>query len=558
MGTYLNPGKQNYETAVNSEIYIDKTEMIRFLNSVVNTQQRFVSVSRPRRFGKTMAADMICAYYDRKADSRELFSKRKLSKTSPIKKGDNEIAWDGHLGGFDVIRLVMTQFFKSGITVYDSIKKLQKLVVRDLKKAYPDVDYFDDCDLIQSMEDVSSEKGTQFVIVIDEWDAIFRACKEDKEGQTKYLDFLRDLLKDKSYIALAYMTGILPIKKYGQHSALNMFTEYSMMFPRQLATYTGFTEDEVLMECNRYGRDFESVKNWYNGYEVSDVIPPDPGYQEQKESGKPLKAVRYSLYSPLSVVEAMTTGIIKNYWNKTETYEALADYIRRDYDGLKDAVALLMDGGKLVIDTSTYQNDMTTFNGRDDILSLLIHLGYLGFDDETSEVFIPNREILDEFKTSTKSKEWTDTFESFRLSQELLKATWNKDAKKIAEIIEKMHDKADNKTYNDEAALDYAIRMAYYSAQKYYTILPETDTGKGYADLILIPSPKYPDKPALVIELKYNKDAEGAIAQIKRRDYPERLEHYNGNIILVGINYDKDIPNDDPKFKHHTCVLEDA
>ena len=271
-----------------------------------------------------------------------------------------------------------------------------------------------------------------------------------------------------------------------------------------------------------------------------------------------MKAVRYSLYSPLSVVEAMTTGVIKDYWNKTETYEALADYIRRDYDGLKDAVALLMDGGKLVIDTSTYQNDMTTFNGRDDILSLLIHLGYLGFDDETSEVFIPNREILDEFKTSTKSKEWTDTFESFRLSQELLKATWNRDAERIAEIIEKMHDKADNKTYNDESALSYAIRMAYYSAQKYYTILPETDTGKGYADLILIPSPKYPDKPALVIELKYNKDAEGAIAQIKRRDYPERLEHYKGNILLVGINYDKEIPNNDPEFKQHTCVLEDA
>ena len=557
MGTYLNPGKASYEEAVNSEIFIDKTEMIQCLNSLVNTKQKYISVSRPRRFGKTIAADMICAYYDREAESLELFKKRKIAETAPVKTGHNEIAWDSFLGRFNVIRLVMTEFINSERNVDTGLKLIRTRILDELSEEYPDVKYDPD-DLVYSMDRFYRKSKVSFVIVIDEWDAVFRIWKSDVNGQTKYLDFLRDLLKDKPYVALAYMTGILPIKKYGQHSALNMFTEYSMMFPRQLAKYTGFTEDEVANECYRYGRDFESVKNWYNGYEVSDIIPPDPGHKEQTETGRPLKAVRYSLYSPLSVVEAMTTGVIKNYWNKTETYEALADYIRRDYDGLKDAVALLMDGGKLVIDTSTYQNDMTTFNGRDDILSLLIHLGYLGFDDETSEVFIPNREILDEFKTSTKSKEWTDTFESFRLSQELLKATWNRDAERIAEIIEKMHDKADNKTYNDEAALDYAIRMAYYSAQKYYTILPETDTGKGYADLILIPSPKYPDKPALVIELKYNKNADGAIAQIKQKNYPDRLEHYKGNILLVGINYDKEIPNNDPEFKHHTCVLENA
>ena len=267
---------------------------------------------------------------------------------------------------------------------------------------------------------------------------------------------------------------------------------------------------------------------------------------------------RYDLYCPLSVVNAVRTGKIQNYWNKTETYEALAEYIRMDYDGLKESVALLMNGGKLHVDTSGYQNDMTTFTCRDDVLSLLVHLGYLGYDDETSEVFIPNKEILDEFRTSTRSSEWLDTFESFRISQELLKATWNKDTEKVAELIEKAHNKADNKTYNDEAALSYAIRFAYYAAQKYYTILPEADTGKGYADLILLPSPEYADKPALVIELKYNKDASGAVEQIKLRDYPDRLEHYKGNILLVGINYDKDIPNTDPKYKHHSCIIEDA
>ena len=558
MGTYINPGKENFEMAVNSEIFVDKTEMIRYLNSVVNTQKRFISVSRPRRFGKTMAADMICAYYDREADSRELFSELKISATDSIQTEKSTLNWDAYLGHFDVIRIVMTKFFKNGITADNALEKMQKLIVRDLKKVYPDVDYFDDCDLLQSIEDVCTEKNTKFVIVIDEWDAIFRVKQNDKSGQEMYLDFLRDLLKDNKDIALAYMTGILPIKKYGQHSALNMFDEYSMMNPMQLAPYTGFLTEEVLELAKKYGRNFENIKEWYDGYHLSDIIPPDPDHQILNATGKSPEANRFEIYSPLSVVKSVSTGKTANYWNKTETYEALAEYIRRDYDGLKDSVALLMDGGRLTIDTSTYQNDMTTFNGRDDILSLLVHLGYLGFDDETNEVFIPNKEILDEFRASTKSDEWKDIFESFHISQELLKATWNRDSGKTAELMEKFHDKADNKTYNDEAALSYAIRLAYYAAQKYYTILPETDTGKGYADLILIPSPKYPDKPALVIELKYNKDADGAIAQIKQKNYPDRLEHYKGNILLVGINYYRDIPSDDPDFKHHTCVMEDA
>ena len=238
---------------------------------------------------------------------------------------------------------------------------------------------------------------------------LFRDDKSDKNCQTEYLDFLRDLLKDKSYIALAYMTGILPIKKYGKHSALNMFTEYSMMFPRQLARFTGFTESEVDDLCFRYGRNHERIRDWYDGYEVSDIVPRDPEHRGLIATGEEPKGKKYHLYSPLSVVEAVSTGVLKDYWNKTETYEALADYIRRDYDGLKEAVTLLMNGARLRIDTATYQNDMTTFTGKDDVLSLLVHLGYLGYDDETSEVFIPNDEILDEFKTSTKDSEWVDS-----------------------------------------------------------------------------------------------------------------------------------------------------
>lgn len=555
MGQYLNPGKMSYQMAVNSDIFVDKTQMILFLNGLVNTQQRYVSVSRPRRFGKTMAADMICAYYDREADSRELFEALKVSESDT---GIGKKSWDDFLGAFDVIRIVMTTFTRNKKTFDEALDAMQKLVSREIKKKYPDVDYFDDKDLIQMIEDVYAENGQQFVIVIDEWDAVFREFPSDKEGQKNYLDFLRDLFKDKSYIALAYMTGILPIKKYGKHSALNMFTEYSMMFPRQLARYTGFTEEEVSGLCKSYGRDFDTIKSWYNGYEVSDIIPPDPNYQELKTTGKSPEGTRYCLYSPLSVVEAVSTGVIKDYWNKTETYEALSDYIIKDYDGLKEAVTLLMDGARIHIDTSTYQNDMTTFTGKDDVLSLLIHLGYLGYDDVAGEIYIPNKEILDEFKTSTKGSEWVESFKAFDISQELLEATWAKNCDKVAEILEKAHDLTGNKTYNDEAALSYAVQYAYYAAQKYYTTILELDSGKGYADIVFIPSPKFSDKPAMVIELKYNKDADTALSQIKNRNYPDRLEHYKGNILLVGIDYDKDVSSTNQEYKHHKCVIEMA
>lgn len=555
MGQYLNPGKMSYQMAVNSDIFVDKTQMILFLNGLVNTQQRYVSVSRPRRFGKTMAADMICAYYDREADSRELFEALKVSGSDT---GIGKKSWDDFLGAFDVIRIVMTTFTRNKKTFDEALDAMQKLVSREIKKKYPDVDYFDDKDLIQMIEDVYAENGQQFVIVIDEWDAVFREFPSDKEGQKNYLDFLRDLFKDKSYIALAYMTGILPIKKYGKHSALNMFTEYSMMFPRQLARYTGFTEEEVSGLCKSYGRDFDTIKSWYDGYEVSDIIPPDPNYQELKATGKSPEGTRYCLYSPLSVVEAVGTGVIKDYWNKTETYEALSDYIIKDYDGLKEDVTLLMDGARIHIDTSTYQNDMTTFTGKDDVLSLLIHLGYLGYDDVAGEIYIPNKEILDEFKTSTKGSEWTDSFKAFDISQELLEATWAKNCDKVAEILEKAHDLTGNKTYNDEAALSYAVQYAYYAAQKYYTTILELDSGKGYADIVFIPSPKFSDKPAMVIELKYNKDADTALSQIKNRNYPDRLEHYKGNILLVGIDYDKDVLSTNKEYKHHKCVIEMA
>lgn len=477
MGIYLNPGNTRYQMAVNSEIFIDKSKMISYLNSVVNTNQRFVSVSRPRRFGKTMAADMVCAYYDHEAESRPLFEKCQLSKSDNL-----NTSWDCYLGKFDVIRLVMTDFMENSDSIDDMLEYLTEEVTSELQEEYSDVRYGKRVSVRTVMNKIYGSKQTQFVIVIDEWDAVFREYKDDKEGQKKYLDFLRDWLKDKEYIALAYMTGILPIKKYGKHSALNMFDEYSMTSPMFLAPYAGFTEDEVALLAKKYGRDFKQIKTWYDGYRVSDVVPPDPDHEQLLKTGKSPEARKYSLYSPLSVVKAMRTGVIDNYWNETETYEALQQYVDWNFDGLKEDIVILMDGGRVAVDITGYQNDMTTFHSKDDILTMFIHLGYLGYDRDTKEVFIPNQEVLQVFKSSTKSR--------------------------------------------------------------------------GYADLAFIP--KNTDKPALLIELKYDKNAETAIAQIHRQKYPDRLSHYKGNLILVGINYDKEIKNDQPMFKHHSCKIERA
>ena len=211
------------------------------------------------------------------------------------------------------------------------------------------------------------------MIIIDEWDCIFREYKNNIDEQRKYLDFLRDLLKDKSYIHLAYMTGILPIKKYGTHSALNMFSEFSMTNPRQLTSYVGFTEDEVNELSERYNISLSDLKEWYDGYHFGE---------------------NETIYSPKSVVEAVTSGICDTYWNQTETFEALKMYIELNIDGLKDAVISMMSGEKIPVNTATFANDMTTFCTKDDVLTLLIHLGYLGYDFQAKCVYIPNREVM--------------------------------------------------------------------------------------------------------------------------------------------------------------------
>jgi len=354
------------------------------------------------------------------------------------------------------------------------------------------------------------------------------------EAHKEYLDFLRVWLKDQAYVGLAYMTGILPIKKYGTHSALNMFSEYSMVNLGKLVPYFGFTEEEVQRLCMDYDMSFEETQSWYDGY------------QFKHPNGELI-----SIYSPQSVVESMLNHSFQNYWNQTETYEALRMYIQMNMDGLKDAVVTMLAGGRVRINTGKFSNDMTTFSGKDDVLTLLVHLGYLTYDMNSSMAAIPNREVRQEYKNSIEDLGWDGVMRSLNDSQKLLQALWNLDAKAVAKGIEKTHQEVSILQYNDENALSYTINLAFYAAREYYNVFRELPSGRGFADICLIPRKLYSDKPAVVIELKWDKSAVGAIAQIKERQYVNTLSEYCGNILLVGVNYDR-------KKKTHTCVIENA
>lgn len=368
MGNYLNPDVIKFTEAVDSDIYVDKTGLLEYTNSVLRTSQKYICISRPRRFGKSITANMLAAYYGCENDSKELFSKFEIAESPFFEKYINQ---------YDTIFLNMQEFFSQTQNVEEMLALIKKSVLWDLIDKYPDFRYFDDTNLMRTMQDIYSKTKRQFVVIIDEWDCIFREYKIDKEAQEKYLDFLRDLLKDKGYIALAYMTGILPIKKYGTHSALNMFDEFSMIDPGPMAEYVGFTEEEVGQLCEQYDMDMQEVKNWYDGYSFEKAP---------------------SIYSPRSVVSCMRFGKIGNYWNQTETFEALKLYIDMNFEGLKDDVLSMIAGEAVPVNTGSFANDMTTFRSEDDVLTLLIHLGYLAYDYDSKTVKIPNSEVRSKMK----------------------------------------------------------------------------------------------------------------------------------------------------------------
>ena len=522
MGIYLNPGNSLFRETVNSFIYIDKSNLISYTNSVLRSSRKNMCVSRPRRFGKSMAADMLTAYYSRGCDSASLFTGLKVKE---------DISFEKHLNRHNVIRLDIQQFLFNESHLDIFIDKIQQGVIAELQREYEGYFTVDQYGLPNVLKQIYAHTEDGFIFIIDEWDCVFRLATERKDVQKEYLDFLRGLFKGQDYVELAYMTGILPIKKYGDHLAINIFDEYSMISPKKVEKYFGFTEQEVQDECIKHHADFEEIKKWYDGYRAGGL----------------------HLYNPKSVIDALTWEEIQSYWTGTETYEALKVYIDLNFDGLKEAITMMLGNGHYRINTRKFQNDMTTFKTKDDVLTLLLHLGYLTYDNETSEVFIPNREIEQEFLNAVDEPGWDGLIQALNYSESLLKSTWEMDAAAVAAGIDAIHSETSSiLQYNNENSLACGILMAYYSAKAcYMNPVMELPSGKGFADVVYLPKRNI-DRPALIVELKWDKSAEGAIQQIKDRQYVSWIKEYTGTILLVGINYNKNSGE-----KKHECIIEE-
>lgn len=523
MGLYLNPGNDAFRIAVNDDIYVDKTGMIAFTNHRLDKNKRYICTSRPRRFGKSMAADMLNAYYSKGCNSADLFNGLKASK---------EPGFEKHLNQYDVIYINVQQFLRKTNSLEELGLCIEDAVLIELKETYKE--YFPSSqqglpDTLATIYNLRPGNKKGFIFIIDEWDCIFRIAKNNTDAQTNYLDFLRDLFKDRTYVTLAYMTGILPVKKYGTHSAINIFDEFSMMNPKELAIYAGFTEDEVKNLCHVYNMDFGKVQSWYDGYQFHNQC---------------------NIYNPKSVVDAMLSREFDSYWTETETYEALKIYIEMDYDGLKTAIITMLGGGRCKFNSRSFQNDMSSFKGKDDVLSLLVHLGYLAYDRNTQEAYIPNKEITSEFINVIDSPAWDGVIHAVARSDAMLKSTVNMDADAVAAEMDIVHTETTSLIkYNDENSLACSVFIAYYSAKAcYMPPVRELPTGKGFADIVYLPR-REENLPALLVELKWNKSAVSALQQIKDRCYAGILKNYTGDILLVGINYDK-------KTKKHECKIE--
>lgn len=530
---YINKGNEGFTDYTRGE-YVDKTAMIAYINTTLNTANRLTCVTRPRRFGKSMVANMLCAYYDKSCDSSALFDKYEVAK---------DVSYREFLNKYNVMHIDISNF----ITDYRGDKNVVKHMQRDIKAEltayFPGAGITKQMKLMQALMKVVEHTGTKIFIVIDEWDAMCRELTEKPAIMDEYVDLLRRMFKSSdtaTVFAGVYMTGILPIKKYGTQSALNDFREYSMTCPMALAPYFGFTPDEVKLLCERKNMDFNMLRQWYDGYRLISV-----DWKDEKASPEVIH-----LYNPNSVMRAIDAKSCDNYWARTESFESLRQYIDRDFEGVKETLQSLIDGKPVKISTLSFGNDSNVLNSKDELFTLMVHLGYVSYNSSDHTISLPNlevrMEILEALRTSHQHK---DLSELIKTSDRLLQSTIEMDEKAVAEAIEYVHNHKIAPTfYNEEQALRSVVRMAYLTAIDDYQDIQELPSGKGYADIVYLPRP-FSSYPVLVIELKWNKTAHTAINQIIDRDYPEMLKSFSDNILLVGINYDKE-------SKKHTCVIE--
>ena len=528
MGIYLNPNNENFKKITHAEIYVDKTMMIRVLNGFMETAREYVCVSRPRRFGKTIAGNMLSAYYSKGCDSRALFAPFKIS-------GDPGFA--SNLNKLNVIKIDMNSEYQNERDKDRLLDDLQDKIVAEFAGQFPDIAFDTNDSVGNCILKAYAQKNEKFVVIIDEYDVLVRESVSP-ELFSRYLGFLNGLFKSDTLrpaISLAYITGILPVVRDRIQSKLNNFREYTILDAGKLAEFIGFTASEVQALCREHGADYEEYKRWYDGY---------------RQRG-------FEIYNPESVVMSLEDGRCENYWSKTSTYAVIADRIQANFEGTRDDVIRMLAGESVDVNVTRYMNTMTDFSTRGDVFTYLIHLGYLAYDRETGTCRIPNKEVRQEwFNAIETNDEYAVTNKIIQASKDLLAETLRLNADAVAKSLDESHiHVTSNRSYtrskqgrmSEEDALQSAIYLSYIYALNKYTIVKEMTSGKGFADVVFIPF--VPDIPAMIIELKRNGSPESAITQIREKRYFDSLSAYSGDLLFVGVNYDE-------ASKTHECRIE--
>ena len=496
--------------------FIDKSELIGKMNELVGTASQYICITRPRRFGKTINAMMLACYYSKNANFKNLFDKLEISKSSSYLE---------YLNKHNVVYMTLNSNISELKTYEEYVKFYKTRLVHDLTEAYPNID--NRGTISEILERASKESGQGFIFIIDEWDYIFNNNLFSEGERKEFLEFLRDLLKDKPYVELAYMTGVLPIAKYSAGSALNMFKEYNILNDKKYDKYFGFTFDETKALCEKQNIvTFEELTSWYDGYKTCSGL---------------------DVFNPRSVVYALSDGVCQSYWTNTGPMDEIIYYINNDIDAVKNDVIQMVSGIPLDIKLKGYGAERKELNTKNQIFSAMAVYGFLSYHNETLE--IPNKELRIKFDEALEDKSMGAVSELVLKSNEMLKATLRKDTATMEKLIQEAHDiNIPIIKYNDENSLACVITLVYLSARSKYKIVREMATGIGRADFIFYPNDK--SKPAFILELKKNATPEEALKQIKEKRYADSLKDYTGQKLAVGISYDS-------KLKNHKIKIED-
>ena len=547
MGNFLNPDKENsfitLANCKNKYLFVDKTSFIEITNNRLNKDNRFLAVTRPRRFGKTVTAHMLLAYYSKGYAGSKIFDDLHIV---------NRVDYLEHLNKYDVIYIDMNTIDglfdnysnqkKKVEGVNDLVDYLEYSIINELKLN----NEFSEClekhqventGLLKALSTLRNHLNTQFIFIMDEWDLIYRDYRNDTKLQEDFIELLRGLFKSdggKACFALAYLTGILPIKKYNSQSTLNNFKEYNMLTPEPFETYFGFTEEEVaeIVKSPDCTLSYQELKKWYKGYKLNGI----------------------DIYNPNSVVSAVSDGKCKSYWSGTSSNEEIVRLINMDFDGIKEDIINLIEGDEVTFSCANFQNDMVTLKDKNDVFSLLVCLGYLGCAETKNQfrkvAYVPNAEIKAVLLDIVREQNWYERIETIKRSENLLKAIKELDGTTVATIIQDIHNSSAVSLldYNDEESLTYCVMTGLlWSTLDDYSYHREDQAGKGRVDLVYEPLTRR--HPLILIEFKYDGSAEEAIAQIKKQEYFKRYTGQYRNIIIVGINYST-------KTKDHQCLIE--